>query len=186
MAATAAANASAPEGACADSTSGVSGPSPRMPPSKPSPMLLLDAISFFYPVPAYPVVPRSRRNPSSGSASSSGTDQLAHATIESISTPTATASTAPCRLLSCSRVTKGLHWLAQVLALVHGEPGHAAVGIRHHPGAGNQRPIDDGLAPLEGAYVACRHDGHPHQQEEQAHLQRRERGCQPCIHSDEH
>jgi hypothetical protein len=48
---------------------------------------------------------------------------------------------------------------APVLALVHGEPGRAVVGIGHHPGAGRQRPRDDGLAPLEGVFRACRHDG---------------------------
>ena len=57
-----------------------------------------------------------------------------------------------------------------LLALVHREPGHAAVGIRHYPGAGYQCHIDDGLAPLESTGVACRHDGYPHQQQEHAHL----------------
>ena len=61
----------------------------------------------------------------------------------------------------------------------------AAVGIRHHPGAGRQRPRDDGLAPLEASLEPGRH-GYPYQQREQADLQRRERRGQPCIHTDEH
>ena len=71
------------------------------------------------------------------------------------------------------------------LALAHGEPTHAAVGVPHHPSAGRQRPRDDELAPIGGA-GSCRHDGYPHQQREQAQLQHHERGCQPCIHADEH
>ena len=73
-----------------------------------------------------------------------------------------------------------------MLALVHGEPGHAAVGIRHDPGAGRQRERDDGLAPLEGVFGACRHDGNPDEQREDAHLKRRERGGKPCKHTDEY
>jgi hypothetical protein len=60
---------------------------------------------------------------------------------------------------------------APVLALVHGEPGHDAVGIRHHPGAGRQRRREDGLAPLEGVFGACRHDRYPHQQQEHTDLE---------------
>ena len=60
-------------------------------------------------------------------------------------------------------ITPAARGRAPVLALVHGEPGHAAVGIRHDPGAGRQRQRDDGLAPLEGVFGACRHDGYPHQ-----------------------
>ncbi len=71
------------------------------------------------------------------------------------------------------------------LALAHGEPRHAAVGIRHHPSAGRQRPRDDELRPL-GGVGACRHDGDPHKQREQSQLQRRERSGQPWIHTDEH
>src|SRR5205823_3512820 len=71
------------------------------------------------------------------------------------------------------------------LALTHGEPGHVAVRIRHHPSAGRQRPRVNELAPLEGVR-ACPHDRYPHKQREQAQLQCREHGCQPRIHTDEH
>jgi hypothetical protein len=37
---------------------------------------------------------------------------------------------------------------------------------QHLRGAGRQRHRDDGLAPLEGVFGACRHDGYPHQQRE--------------------
>src|SRR5439155_1497931 len=71
------------------------------------------------------------------------------------------------------------------LALAHGEPRHAAVGICHYPSAGHQHPRDDELAPIGGA-GSCRHDGYPHQQREHSQLQHRERGCQPCMDADEH
>jgi hypothetical protein len=48
-----------------------------------------------------------------------------------------------------------------VLALVHGEPGHAAVGIRNHPATSRERRRDESLAPLEGVFGACRYDGYP-------------------------
>jgi len=72
-----------------------------------------------------------------------------------------------------------------VLAFLNHEPRHAAVGIRHHPGAGHQRQRDDGFAPLEGVFGACRDDGYPHEQQEHADLERGERGGQPCIHTDD-
>src|SRR5215472_5688294 len=75
---------------------------------------------------------------------------------------------------------------SSVLALVHRKPGHAPVGIRNHPATSRERRRDESLAPLEGVFGACRYDGYPHQQREHAHLQRRECGCQPCIHADEH
>src|SRR5215469_1942327 len=73
-----------------------------------------------------------------------------------------------------------------VLALVRGEPRRAAVGIRNHPTTSRERRRDKSLTPLEGIFGACRYDGYPHQQREHAHLERRECGCQPCIHADEH
>jgi hypothetical protein len=59
-----------------------------------------------------------------------------------------------------------ISWCACHLALAHGEPGHAAVGIRHSPAGGRQRQSGRDLAPLEGVYRACHHDGYPHQQPE--------------------
>ena len=44
--------------------------------------------------------------------------------------------------------------VSPALAFVHGEPGHAAVGIRNHPAASRERRRDESLAPLEGVFGA--------------------------------
>src|SRR5881396_3069825 len=85
-----------------------------------------------------------------------------------------------------SRRSRGLLlWYRHAVHLDRYQPRHAAVGIGHHPGGGRQRPRTDELGPIGGA-GACYDDGYPHQQREQAQLQRRERGCQPGIHTNEH
>src|SRR5438093_7914312 len=52
--------------------------------------------------------------------------------------------------LSDSRTSRERTSLPPVLPLAHGEPGNAAVGIRHHPAADRQRPRDNELSPLGG------------------------------------
>ena len=73
----------------------------------------------------------------------------------------------------------------QILWLVESSPRDAAVRIRNHPGARQERGIKDGLTPLERDFGACSHDGYPHQEQKQSDLNGRQRDCQPCPEPDE-
>ena len=75
---------------------------------------------------------------------------------------------------------------APLLSAVGGEPRGVSVRIGDHPGGGQECRVKDGLAPLEGNFGACCHDGYPYQKQEQSDLQGGEGCCQSCIEADEH
>jgi hypothetical protein len=82
-------------------------------------------------------------------------------------------------------VTSKLFQFGQILWLVESSPRDAAVRIRNHPGARQDRGSKDGLTPLERDFGACSHDGYPHQEQKQSELNGRQRDCQPCPEPDE-
>jgi len=75
------------------------------------------------------------------------------------------------KMSELSQATCGMLRLSRAAARL--EPGRAAVRIRHHPGARRQRARHDKLAPLEIVDGARQDARYPHDETEQAHLQRR-------------
>ena len=58
--------------------------------------------------------------------------------------------------------------LAPLSSVVGGEPRRVSVRIGDHPGASQERRVKNGLAPLEGNFGACCHDGYPYQKKNNA------------------
>ncbi len=56
------------------------------------------------------------------------------------------------------------------LLAVGDQPRRVLVRIGDHPGGCQERRVENGLAPLEGDFGACCHDGNPYEEQEQSDL----------------